>query len=82
MSLRQLQRAWRDAAGDSPAGWWRAYRLQRAEGMLAAGLPLAFVARCVGYEHVSNFSRALHRARGLRPGAVRPHPDSGQRNII
>lgn len=81
LSPRSLQRQWRAATGRSLATWWRAYRMQRAEGMRAAGFSLESVARWVGYEHVPNFSRAFLVARGRRPGAVYHSAVFGQRNI-
>jgi len=81
LSPRSLQRQWREATGQSLAAWWMAYRMQRAEGMLAAGFSINSVARWVGYGHVPNFSRAFLAARGRRPGSVHHSTVSGQRNI-
>ncbi|MDR4534016.1 helix-turn-helix domain-containing protein [Glutamicibacter sp. PS] len=82
LSLRSLQREWRSATGESITMWWRTYRMQRAEGMLVAGLPLEAVASRVGFSHVPNFSRAFFKARGRRPGAVSLRGTFGHRNIF
>ena len=82
MSLRSLQRAWREATGSTLSAWSLAHRMRRAEGMLAAGLPLPSVARWAGYAHVPNFSRAFAASRGRRPGSVHRSGSSGQLNIF
>ena len=68
-SGRTLARAF--AAGTGlPFGRWRALlRLQAAMAALAAGEPVANVARHVGYESPSAFVAAFRRETGLTPAA-------------
>ena len=67
-SGRTLARAFLTGTG-VPFGRWRtAARLQAALPRLAAGEPIAAVARRVGYETPSAFVAAFHRETGLTPG--------------
>lgn len=50
------------ATGLTPMQWLRAQRLERARALRAAGLPVAEVARRVGYDSPSALTAALRRA--------------------
>jgi AraC-like DNA-binding protein len=49
------------ATGLTPMQWLRAQRLDRARGLRASGLPVALVARRVGYDSPSALTAALRR---------------------
>lgn len=58
--------------GEAPIRYLARQRLARAEHLLATtALPLAEIARRVGYTDAANFSRAYRRARGSTPGKLR-----------
>ena len=68
-SERTLARGFRASTG-IPFGRWRMLlRLQAALPLLAAGEPVANVARRVGYDTASAFVAAFRRETGLTPGA-------------
>ncbi|MDR7271410.1 AraC-like DNA-binding protein [Pelomonas saccharophila] len=55
------------ATGLTPMQWLRAQRLDRARLLRTAGLPVALVARRVGYDSPSALTAALRRAAGREP---------------
>ncbi|MCK6490477.1 MAG: helix-turn-helix transcriptional regulator, partial [Planctomycetes bacterium] len=63
---------YRRLRGTSPGAFLRAERLRRAQELLAhAELPLAEVARQVGYADATVFGRRFRAATGATPGAWR-----------
>jgi two-component system response regulator YesN len=75
-SPRQLQRAL-DQAGAPPFQEYLAQlRMERAAQLLReTSLPVAAIARQVGYERHSAFSRAFRRHHGVPPSALRSAHD-------
>jgi AraC family transcriptional regulator len=60
------------ATGLPPVRYVRRARLERARELLAAGdLPVAAVARAVGFRDAAHFHRAFAREEGLTPGRYR-----------
>jgi AraC-like DNA-binding protein len=73
-SERTLARGFRTGTG-IPFGRWRTLlRLQSALPLLAAGEPVASVARRVGYDTASAFVAAFRHQTGLTPGAYFSSP--------
>ncbi|MCK6491643.1 MAG: AraC family transcriptional regulator [Planctomycetes bacterium] len=71
LSVGWLHRAFRRRTGTTPRAFRERVRLERARDLLGAGgLPVAKVARLVGYNDPLYFSRAYHRHFG--------HPPSGE----
>ncbi len=68
-SERTLARAFLTGTGLSFGRWHRLLRLQAALPELAAGQPVASVARHVGYESDSAFVQAFRRETGVTPSA-------------
>jgi AraC-like DNA-binding protein len=69
-SQRTLAREFLAGTGMSFGRWRTALRLQAALPALAAGEPVARIARRVGYESGSAFVAAFRRETGTTPGAV------------
>ncbi|MGI5125412.1 AraC family transcriptional regulator [Pseudonocardia sp. CA-107938] len=68
-SARTLARIWLAETGTSFARWRTQLRLQAALPRLVAGVPVAVVARAVGYETPSAFVAAFRRTTGVTPGS-------------
>ncbi|MCK6490509.1 MAG: AraC family transcriptional regulator [Planctomycetes bacterium] len=68
-SREHFTRSFRDQAGMSPGAWLRRRRIERAEEMLAAGTPVAEVARRVGFASRSHFAAAFRKRRGRAPSS-------------
>lgn len=66
-SREHFTRSFRDQAGISPGAWLRRRRIERAEELLAAGTPVAEVARRVGFASRSHFAAAFRKLRGRPP---------------
>lgn len=66
-SARTLSRVFAAETGVSFAAWRAHGRLALSLPHLADGVPVAAVARRVGYRSVSAFSAAFRRSTGLRP---------------
>jgi AraC-like DNA-binding protein/quercetin dioxygenase-like cupin family protein len=68
-SERTLARAFLAETGVSFGRWRTMFRIQAALTALAAGEPVAVVARRVGYDSGSAFVQAFRRETGVTPGA-------------
>jgi AraC-like DNA-binding protein/quercetin dioxygenase-like cupin family protein len=68
-SARTLARVWRAETGTSFARWRTQLRLQAALPRLVAGVPVATVARAVGYDTPSAIVAAFRRTTGVTPGS-------------
>ncbi len=76
-SMRSFHRKFSAATGKTPAAFVEALRLQRAQILLAQGLPIKQVATAVGLVDANKFSRAFRRSHGMTPSsfrALRSHP--------
>jgi len=72
MTVAELRRAVRTAGATSPKEYLLTVRLNEAKQLLAASeLPVAVVARRVGYEDPAYFTRIFTRRVGLAPSAFR-----------
>ncbi len=67
-SERTLARLWVSETGLGFGRWRTQLRLAAALPLLAEGVPLAGIARRVGYASASGFVAAFHREVGLSPG--------------
>jgi AraC-like DNA-binding protein len=78
-SLARLARAsrsqfavqFRVAVGDTPARYLTRVRMEHAERMLRAGVPVTDIAYRLGYESDAGFSRAFRRHAGIAPSRWR-----------
>ncbi|MFJ5233292.1 AraC family transcriptional regulator [Kitasatospora sp. NPDC088391] len=72
MTVEELRRAVRAAGGSSPKEYLLTERLNEAKHLLAAGgLPVAVVARRVGYQDPAYFTRIFTRRVGVAPTVFR-----------
>lgn len=72
MSRSAFAARFKDMFGRSPMSLLKEMRLRRAgELLVATGLPVAAVARKVGFSSRSNFSHAFRKFYGLDPSAFR-----------
>lgn len=71
MSRYQLLRAFRTAMGIPPYAWLAQYRVNRARGLLEAGLRPAEVAGAVGFADQAHLTRWFRRVLGVTPAAYR-----------
>lgn len=68
MSRMQLHRKLKALTGESPGEFLRRFRLERAKQLLSVrGAHISDVCFQVGYNSVSNFSRAFREANGITP---------------
>lgn len=79
LSERALQRKLRQLLGCRPAEYLRAYRLDRARPLLAAGLQVSQVVERVGFAGHAYFSRCFKAAFGVSPSAFRDAQLAAQR---
>ncbi len=74
LSIRQLQRDFRQQKGRSPQDWLNERRLTEAQRLLQAGEPVKKVALDLGFKHSSHFCRQfklrLHQTPTEFAGAV------------
>lgn len=79
LGRRQLERRFRDDAGLSPAGYRQKLRLERGSWLLAnTDLAVNEVAAECGFQDGNGFARALRRATGLTPLALRQSRTAGR----
>ena len=71
LSVPRFHVRWRELTGETPQGWLRGRRLERAERLLRAGRSLEASALAVGYASASALCHALGRERGGGARAVR-----------
>ncbi|MFC9929887.1 helix-turn-helix domain-containing protein [Streptomyces sp. NPDC127190] len=71
VSRYQLLRAFRTTMGIPPYAWLAQYRVNRARGLLAAGLRPAEVAGLVGFADQAHLTRWFRRVLGATPAAYR-----------
>ncbi|HEU0025257.1 MAG TPA: helix-turn-helix transcriptional regulator [Thermoleophilaceae bacterium] len=71
-STRQLQRAFAESGGTTFRGELQRVRMERAAVLLRLGsMPVARVARAVGYRQPAQFAKAFRRHHGEPPSAFR-----------
>lgn len=74
-----LKESFRKTFGMPVGTWYRAYRINRACDLLCSSdLPVADVARAVGYASASKFSRAFADATSMTPSAWRRAKATGE----
>lgn len=79
VSRRQLQRAFTEA-GTSMQESLHAVRMERASNLLLdSSLPVAEIARNVGYRHSAQFAKAFRRYHGVPPSQWRRRAEGKQR---
>ncbi|MFG3292847.1 helix-turn-helix domain-containing protein [Streptomyces sp. NPDC048179] len=71
LSRYQLLRAFRTTMGVPPYAWLAQYRVDRARGLLEAGLRPAEVATLVGFADQAHLTRWFRRVLGVTPAAYR-----------
>lgn len=71
LSRYQVVRAFRDAVGMPPYAWLAQHRVQRARGLLRAGLRPAEVAGLVGFADQAHLNRWFRRVVGVTPAVYR-----------
>ncbi|WP_157001019.1 AraC family transcriptional regulator [Agromyces laixinhei] len=76
-SRSQFAEQFKDAVGDTPARYVTRVRMERAERMLRAGIPVAGIAYQLGYESEAGFSRAFRRHSGFAPSLWRRSDELG-----
>ncbi len=71
MGRRQLHRKIKAVTGETPGGFIRSVRLQRARQLLEAGTgTVSEIALRTGFGSISYFSRAFKEKFGISPSAV------------
>ena len=74
VSLRTLQRHFRDEYGLTVSGWLREVRLRRAYGGLIRGASVKEIAFDLGYKQLSHFSRDFKSYFGVSPSFLNGIP--------
>ncbi len=82
LSVRQLERLFRDAYGLSPVRYRRIIRFRRSVTALRYGESLAGAAALVGYSDQSHFNREVLDLMGHRPSALLGHVAKVQEVIV
>jgi len=78
-SPRQLQRAYKEIAGTTFRAHLTAVRMERARDLLLTSrLPVAEVARRVGYRQPAQFAKAFRRHHGASPSELRARARRGE----
>jgi AraC-like DNA-binding protein len=72
VSLRQLERYFMDAKGQSPHHWLNELRQTKALVLIQRGKAVKEVAAQLGYSQAANFSREFKRHHGVSPSEIRP----------
>jgi transcriptional regulator GlxA family with amidase domain len=65
-----FKRGFREVHGRTPRQYLIGLRMQRAQALLHAGLPVSQVGQAVGYRHAASFSAAYRRHHGVAPCTV------------
>lgn len=76
-SVRQLQRVFREEAGEDFRSYLLRVRMEQAASLLSRKtnpLPARVVATRVGYSRDSGLRQAFRRYHGINPSAVQPEP--------
>jgi AraC-like DNA-binding protein len=71
VSVRQLERFFRERTGESPHVWVNKVRQERAIAMLKDGFMVKEAAVNLGYKSVAHFSREFKRFHGFPPSRHR-----------
>ncbi|GBQ66855.1 AraC family transcriptional regulator [Ameyamaea chiangmaiensis NBRC 103196] len=72
VSLRQLERLWRDHPGGTPKGYYTGLRLERARQLLVdSRLTVTQAALAAGFDSPAHFSRQFRRHFGYPPGRAK-----------
>jgi AraC-like DNA-binding protein len=79
VSLRQLERFWKETFAESPQDWLNKVRIAEAKRMLLGGLDVKAVAYELGFKQTSHFCRLFKQHVGISPG--RYAFSESQRNI-
>lgn len=76
LNRNELTSGFRDTFGLTPHAYGHMLRMEQAQDLLRTGqLSISEIARRVGYEGYSSFSRAYHAHYGRAPSVVDPPPD-------
>jgi AraC-like DNA-binding protein len=67
VSVRTLERYFRQKMGRSPKAWLDEQRQRKAVELLSRGLSVKETAICLGYKHSTHFSREFKKYWGLCP---------------
>ena len=67
VSLRQLERYYHDAFGQTPQEWLNDARLREAKKLLSRGLSVKEVSFKLGFKQASHFSRTFKQRTGQPP---------------
>ena len=67
ISVRQLERFFHEAKGESPHQWLNDLRQRRALGLVGESSTMKEVAAQLGYKSLAHFSREFKRAHGCSP---------------
>jgi len=70
VSIRTLERHFRENVGMTPAKWLRETRLRKGAHNLKKGSVKAIAAE-MGYKHANNFSRAFKKCWGIIPATIK-----------
>ncbi|MEU9346424.1 AraC family transcriptional regulator [Streptomyces sp. NPDC048278] len=79
LSRYQLLRAFRTTMGVPPYAWLAQYRVDRARGLLEAGLRPAEAATLVGFADQAHLTRWFRRVMGVTPAAYRNSVQDAER---
>lgn len=78
LSVRQLERLFRNYLGRTPTRYYLELRLQRARLLLRqTTMPILQVAVASGFQSASHFARCYRELFGCAPRSERTHPDRG-----
>src|SRR5690606_17158185 len=78
VSVRSVHAAF-DLAGETPAAYIRARRMERARSLLRDGdRRIVDVAAACGFRELSTFQRAFRRAHGMAPSEWRAQPPTAE----
>lgn len=77
LSPFHLVRVFREAVGLPPHAYLDQVRVERAKGLLSAGLPIARAAAEAGFADQSHLTRRFKRLVGVTPGQYR----AGSKNV-